>query len=262
MGMQSGGIIIPFKGTEDEALQIVSTWLNQPLHILEQGHHNFDVRQDHDVYLNILESCLIIHHANFAASIISQQDIWEKRFKQTNLNDWVIVFACYDSANYYGYSLFEQTKLKRYFYQNHEGEIEQFGEPSSIEKAWLNAAYFYEYEYLTEDGDYETITIENNNKDFNQIDAWNEGNYEKYLYVENRDKYVSENELAAFFLSQLTYQYIHIDIRNFYTSTNIYLTTSTGLEIRNQQLLQETYKSEAKGFMAQLIRLLGFTHKN
>lgn len=256
--MNIGGIILPFEGSIDQAIEMVSLWIESPLHILESRDKSFDERNTTDISLEVYEKFLIINHSDFIDSCIKNTDLWHKNFKASHLNNWVIMFSSHDSGGHYGYALFENSNLRRFIWEQYDGVIYQSGEPLDFETDWINASIFYEHEYQDENEKWQTKEIDEKDLSPSDIEDLKYGNYLKCYYVGTHKNCIAEGDLANYLLSLLTQRYIGFDLNTRPESKKILLTTTTGLEKRStDQKIQGHELNSSSNFFEKLFRWIG-----
>ncbi|EHU2888458.1 hypothetical protein AYI21_RS15395, partial [Acinetobacter baumannii] len=69
MGISAGGLAVPFNGTMENAIELVSGWKNRTINVVSLSERtDFDTRYDNCISLKIFNNVLIIYHADFLFS--------------------------------------------------------------------------------------------------------------------------------------------------------------------------------------------------
>ncbi|KHO17389.1 hypothetical protein NT90_00800 [Acinetobacter baumannii] len=210
MGISAGGLVVPFNGTLENAIELVSGWKNRTINVVSLTERaDFDTRYDNCISLKIFNNVLIIYHADFLFSAMDDHSLWAKRFKESNLTEWVLFFAAYDSGGTYGYSFFQYGEFVRSVFQMVD-DFKMEGKLSELEQKIINAPVFFEY--FNEEDESEYLDLEglkaNDLLDANgDIQEW--ADCYKCYYFE--DEYVAEHDLAFRFLSEMVIEYVGCD---------------------------------------------------
>lgn len=199
MGTNTGGLIIPFQGTDDAALALLEKIAGKPLFVRNDD-QGFKSGNETDFTVDIVKGYMIIHHSDYAHSLFYQPGIWEEKFKRLELLDRIYAFLRVDSANAAGYAIYENAKQIRCFEQG-EGESHQSGEALPFEREWLNAPAFYMHEFQDEQGEYHELKILEASFNEDEMGEWED--YYKCRYIGDDENYLSEDELSLMLLNTL-----------------------------------------------------------
>ena len=132
MGVSAGGLIIPFKGTQDQAVALVEKLENNKLYKSPETY--LDTRYIENYSLVFVSDYLVIYHADYAFSMIEHEKQWSQKLSELGLLDELIVFGMFDSDGYYFYGIFENAQLIRSISQNVNEGIKQTGILSDFEE--------------------------------------------------------------------------------------------------------------------------------
>lgn len=233
MGYNSSGMILPFKGSSEEIVNIINNWTEKEFEILQP---NFKANETIELEF-IQENLIIIHNHSFFFSAYQDKNLWHERLKISSLNDWVIFFECVDSSNAASYLIYKNNREVRRITECEDQAFYQEGESQDFEKEWINASIGYEHEYQ-EDDEWREKIITDPNFSLNNVEEWE--SYCKFYYIDSIDN--SINHLARQLLSELSNEYLGFDLINDFYKVEKKLTLGYG-GISDSQLMSNTVKN-------------------
>ncbi|WP_372403167.1 hypothetical protein ACDW34_11145 [Acinetobacter piscicola] len=242
MGTNVGGMILPFSGSELQAVVFIEELEGKVLYKREHWTSDFNTGSEEDFSFCLVNGYLILHHAYYVHSMFYTPEIWQEKFKQLGLTDRMIIFLRVDSANAVGYAVYENAKQIRCFEQS-DGKTYQLGEELSFEQQWLNAPAFYVHEFEDEYGEWQTQNIPESEFNEEEMEEW--ADYYKCRYLDDYENSVHESGLAGVILNELLFEMFQMEytLDNLYRETFLYSTLSGSQQSKQSHAKQNSKSS-------------------
>lgn len=159
MGMTAAGIIFKLKSdlSDTEILSLINDCVYSDIEKVESpifGINNFDIRHDSDFVISRERNNCFIANSDIVRKILSSTEYAEKIYSLLNSPPLFVAYYIYDSGGSYGYAVYESGVKRFSRIQNFDEPMIVTGEPTEIERKWVNAKTYEEKdeEYPDDEG--------------------------------------------------------------------------------------------------------------
>lgn len=162
MGSRVESIAFPYKGTNEQLIELVQSWITNEVLAKEiRPYAKFFVHRKNDLVL--IDNFPVLE-------LLEVPQKWEVALKDSNVElEWLLHLCYLSSGDSYGYCLYEHNKHIRTAYSYSDEQPVFIGKLSELENKYLSAPYHYEdddeekFPEIPEDADeseyYKIITL-------------------------------------------------------------------------------------------------------
>ncbi|MDP8078717.1 hypothetical protein [Phocoenobacter skyensis] len=224
MGSRVNTMVFPFKGSDDELKNLVTSFINDenPL--------------GYEIVIFRKKDYVIVNGIDLLWKILPEPHILEEFFEKNNFKPtYTWLFLQYDFSDSFGYAIFENGKNIRSVFRDGEEDLEPIfiGKPLDFEGKYLNATYHYIDMNSDDEPIYSELPTETNNPDPDY-----EPYYMKIYSVENEE--IRGDLLVCCMMHELSEKLLgfNIALDNINEDKRIVIQSAKKLEYLEQQLKQ------------------------